>query len=209
MTEKKKKPEATKKASTTQRYSDVAKELGIEVKALLALADQFVEAHPDYKDYVYTDGKKPAASSNFSKLIRDDFLKFAADKLPKKEEPAPAPEPVTLDLRGTFVGPDAAADAATTAALCSELADEVEWDARQPEPLIKSGVAFDELRTRTRLLLVRGESLGEKHPRARAAIEAYLNANAGTSGGPLTPEGKAKWVAAYREVAKAAEAAAR
>lgn len=49
MTEKKKKPE-TKKASTTQRYSDVAKELGLEVKALLALADQFVEAHPDFKE---------------------------------------------------------------------------------------------------------------------------------------------------------------
>jgi len=90
MTEKKKKPE-TKKAAATQRYSDVAKELGIEVKALLALVDQFVEARPDYKDFVYTDGKKPSASSNFSKLLRDDFMKFAADKLPKKEEPAPEP----------------------------------------------------------------------------------------------------------------------
>lgn len=95
MTEKKKKPEA-KKASTTQRYSDVAKELGLEVKALLALADQFVEAHPDFKELVYAEGKKPAASSNFSKFYRDDFMKFAADKLPKKEEaiPAPAPAPV-------------------------------------------------------------------------------------------------------------------
>ena len=73
MTEKKKKPEA-KKASSTQRYSDVAKELGIEVKALLALADQFVEAHPDFKELVYLEGKKPAASSNFSKFFRDDFL---------------------------------------------------------------------------------------------------------------------------------------
>jgi len=97
MTEKKKKKPEAKKAPTTQRYSDVAKELGIEVKALLALADQFVEARPDYKDYVYADGKKPAASSNFSKLLRDDFLKFAADKLPKKEEPAPAPEPVKAE----------------------------------------------------------------------------------------------------------------
>jgi hypothetical protein len=93
MTEKKKKPEA-KKASTTQRYSDVAKELGLEVKALLALADQFVEAHPDFKDLVYAEGKKPAASSNFSKFYRDDFMKFAEDKLPKKEEPAPVPAPV-------------------------------------------------------------------------------------------------------------------
>ena len=96
MTEKKKKPEA-KKASTTQRYSDVAKELGLEVKALLALADQFVEAHPDFKELVYAEGKKPAASSNFSKFYRDDFLKFAADKLPKKEEAAPAPAPAKVE----------------------------------------------------------------------------------------------------------------
>jgi translation initiation factor IF-2 len=96
MTEKKKKPEA-KKVSTTQRYSDVAKELGLEVKALLALADQFVEAHPDFKELVYAEGKKPAASSNFSKFYRDDFLKFAADKLPKKEEAAPAPAPAKVE----------------------------------------------------------------------------------------------------------------
>ena len=93
MTEKKK-PEA-KKSTATQRYSDVAKDLGIEVKLLLALADKFVEASPEYKDYVYPEGKKPAASSNFSKTYRDDFLKFIADKIPKKavEEAPKAPEP--------------------------------------------------------------------------------------------------------------------
>ena len=89
MTEKKK--SEAKKPATTQRFSDVARELGIEVKALLALVDQFVVARPDYKDYVFTDGKKPAASSNFGKIYRDEFLAFAADKLPKKAEPAPEP----------------------------------------------------------------------------------------------------------------------
>jgi len=89
MTEKKK-PEA-KKATTTQRFSDVAKELGLEVKALLALVDQFVEAQPEFRDYVYSAGKKPAASSNFGKTYRDDFMKFAEDKLPKKIEPAVEP----------------------------------------------------------------------------------------------------------------------
>ncbi|MSS99205.1 MAG: translation initiation factor IF-2 [Opitutia bacterium] len=100
MTEKKK-PEA-KKPAVTQRFSDVAKDLGIEVKALIALVDEFVLARPDFKDYVYTEGKKPAASSNFGKTYREEFLAFAADKLPKKPEPAPepvveapkAPEPV-------------------------------------------------------------------------------------------------------------------
>ncbi|MEI6598640.1 MAG: GTP-binding protein, partial [bacterium] len=101
MTEKKK-PEA-KKSTATLRYSDVAKDLGIEVKLLLALHDKFVEASPEYKDYVYPEGKKPAASSNFSKTYRDDFLKFIADKIPKKavEEapkvPEPAPAPVKVE----------------------------------------------------------------------------------------------------------------
>lgn len=92
MTEKKK-PEA-KKAAVTQRFSDVAKELGIEVKALLTLVDEFVVARPDFKDYVFIEGKKPAASSNFSKTYRDEFMAFAVDKLPKKADPVPAPAPV-------------------------------------------------------------------------------------------------------------------
>jgi translation initiation factor IF-2 len=99
MTEKKK-PEA-KKPSASQRFSDVAKEHGIEVKTLLALVDQFVEAHPDFQDIVYVEGKKPAPSSNLGKTYRDEFLKFIEDKVPKKAiaeapkvpEPAPAPEP--------------------------------------------------------------------------------------------------------------------
>ena len=89
MTEKKK--SEAKKPAAAQRFSDVAKELGLEVKALLALVDQFVVARPEYKDYVYTDGKKPAASSNFGKIYRDDFMTFAEDKLPKKAEPIPEP----------------------------------------------------------------------------------------------------------------------
>jgi hypothetical protein len=121
--------------------------------------------------------------------------------------PAPAPDPSAFTLRGKFVGPQAARDAALVAALCSELADEIEWDAQQPEPLIRTGVAFDELRVRSRILLCRGESLGDRHPLARQAIEDYLNTVAGTSGGPLTDEAKAAWVAAYRDVARAAEAA--
>lgn len=124
-----------------------------------------------------------------------------------KPEPAPPAPAGPLDLRGTFVGFDAARDAALVAALCGEIADEVEWDGKQAEPLVKTGVAFDELRVRSRILLCRGESLGAKHPLARDAIEVFLNAAAGTSGGPLTPEQRAAWVTAYREVAAAAEAA--
>ncbi|NBV38237.1 MAG: hypothetical protein EBS00_01505, partial [Verrucomicrobia bacterium] len=82
MTEKKK-PEA-KKPSASQRFSDVAKEHGIEVKTLLALVDQFVTAHPDFQDIVYVEGKKPSPSSNLAKTYRKEFFDFIEDKVPKK-----------------------------------------------------------------------------------------------------------------------------
>lgn len=123
--------------------------------------------------------------------------------------PAPGPAPGALDLRGCFVGPDASQDAAITAAYLEEVASELEWDGMQADPFIKTGIALDELRTRARELRTRGVSLGEKHPRARAAIKDYLDRTAGTSGGPLTPEQRAAWVSAFREVARAAADASR
>ena len=122
--------------------------------------------------------------------------------------PAP-PAPSAFTLSGTFVGPDASTDAAVAAAYFDELAAELEWDSAQNEPLLKTGVAFDELRTRARLILCRGIALGDKHPRAREAIKSVLDRNAGTSGGPLTAEQRAMWVAALREVGRAAADASR
>lgn len=127
-------------------------------------------------------------------------------------EPTPAPDPApdaAIVLRGTFVGPDASTDAATISAMFDELAAEVEWDAMQTEPVIRTGVAFDDLRVRAFDLRLRGESLGERYPRARAAIKDYLDRTAGTSGGPLTTAQRSAWVAAYREIARAAADAAR
>lgn len=124
--------------------------------------------------------------------------------------PTPAPpEPAAFTLRGKFVGPDASADAGTTAALLDELANEIEWDGMQPDPFLKTGVSFDDLRVRARLLLCRGVSLGDKHPRAREAIKDYLDQAAGTSGGPVSPQQRATWIAAYRAVARAAADASR
>jgi hypothetical protein len=124
--------------------------------------------------------------------------------------PTPAPPaPESFSLQGRFVGPDAAADAATTAALCEELASEIEWDGMQAEQLLKTGVSFDELRRRARLLLCRGVSLGEKHPLAREAIKSYLDQHAGTSGGPVSPAQRSAWVAAFRDIARAAADASR
>jgi hypothetical protein len=124
--------------------------------------------------------------------------------------PAPGPAPVVgLDLRGRFVGPDAATDAALTAALLEELAGQIEWDGQQTEPRLKTGAAFDDLRRAARELRCRGVSLGARQPAVRDAIKAFLDAEAGTEGGPVDAAARAKWVRAYRAVAQAAEEASR
>lgn len=128
-----------------------------------------------------------------------------ARSTPTTPTPAPPAPDAAINLRGAFIGPDAAADAAAVSAHFDELADELEHDGQAAEPLIRTGVAWDELRTRAKALRWRGVSLGEKHPRAREAIREYLDRTAGTSGAPLSPAQRSAWVAAYREIARAAD----
>jgi len=124
--------------------------------------------------------------------------------------PAPGPAPVVgLDLRGRFVGVDAAADAATTAALLEELAGQIEWDGLQTEPRLRTGAAFDDLRRSARELRTRGVSLGARQPAVRDEIKRFLDAEAGTEGGPVDAAARAKWVRAYRAVSAAATEATR
>ena len=124
--------------------------------------------------------------------------------------PAPGPAPVVgLDLRGRFVGVDAAADAATTAALLEELASQIEWDGSQTEPRLRTGAAFDDLRRTARELRCRGVSLGARQPAVRDSIKAFLDAQVGTDGGPVDAGKRAGWVAAFRSVAQAAAEASR
>lgn len=121
----------------------------------------------------------------------------------RKPEPTPAPPaPGEFGLRGKFTGPSAASDAAVLSALCDELANIIEWDGMLEEPRLKSGVAFDELRVAAREARCRGESIGQRQPLVRDAIQHYLDAAVGTSGGPITPEGRAKWIAAYRHLGR-------
>jgi hypothetical protein len=120
-----------------------------------------------------------------------------------KPAPAPGPAPVVgLDLRGRFVGPDAATDAALTAALLEELAGQIEWDGQQTEPRMKTGAAFDDLRRAARELRCRGVSLGARQPAVRDEIKRFLDAEAGTEGGPVDAAARARWVRAYRAVSQ-------
>jgi hypothetical protein len=130
--------------------------------------------------------------------------------LEARPAPTPAPSPDGgLSLQGKFVGPTAAADAATLAAFADELASEIEHDAMQAEPFYRSAAQYDDLRTRARILRCRGESIGERQPRVREAIEQYLTEAVGTSGGPVTPAQRTAWAVAYREIGRAAGEATR
>lgn len=120
--------------------------------------------------------------------------------------PAPAPSPAPPDaftLRGKFIGPSAAADAATMSALCGELADCIEYDGSHDQRL-KTGVAFDELRIAAREMRCKGESIGARQPQVRDAVHKFLDDAVGSSGGPVTPESRAAWVSALRDLSRAA-----
>lgn len=122
-----------------------------------------------------------------------------------KTPPAPTPEPAGLSLRGLFVGPTAADDAATLAALCDEIAAVIEWDGEQDRPRLKTGVALDDLRVAAREGRMRGVSIGDRQPHVRKAIHDYLDEKIGVGGGPVDKDQRARWVKAYRDVARACE----
>ena len=133
-------------------------------------------------------------------------IREARPPVPAPAPPSPAPV-VGLDLRGLFRGEEAAADAATTAALTDEMASTIEWDGQQPEPRLKTGASFDDLRRAARELRTRGVSLGARQPAVRDAIKAYLDAQVGTEGGPVDVAGRARWVKGLRDVSAASLAA--
>jgi hypothetical protein len=109
-----------------------------------------------------------------------------------------------------LAGPTASADAAVTAGMFSELADDLDYDSqRAGGPHLTTGVHFDDLRTRAFDMRCRGQKIGDRQPRAREAIKAYLDAKVGVSGGPVSPEQRTAWVAALREIGRAAGDASR
>lgn len=128
------------------------------------------------------------------------------------DDAAPNPGPMPphgLVLRGLFVGQNAASDAQMLSALTSEIGDCIEYDGTLPSPRLKTGVAFDDLRIAAREARLRGESLGSRQPKVRDAIHNYLDETVGTSGGPVTPADRAKWVAAMKDISRACADAAK
>ena len=133
-------------------------------------------------------------------------LVVIALSIPASKDVKPPVPDGPLDLTACFEGADAAQDAAIVAAMSSEIADVVDWDGQQPEPLLLTGWDIDQMRTQTRLWVCDGESLGEKHPRLCEKVCQYLDSKVGNDGGPLSEQQRLAWVNAYREIARAARA---
>lgn len=128
-----------------------------------------------------------------------------------KPAPVPAPKPApasSITLTGKFVGSTAADDACLLAALCDELARNIEFDGTKDQPRLKTGTQMDELRIAAREGRTRGVSIGDRQPKVRAAIEGYLESSLGIGGGPVSAEQRAKWVDAFFEISRAASRAA-
>lgn len=92
-------------------------------------------------------------------------------------------------------------------ALFVALADQLEFDGRAEQPVIKTGAQLQSTRIHARHLFFRGEQLGTRYPQLGPALGKVLDERAGTDGRTLTPEARAKWVAAYRALGDAAKQA--
>ena len=123
--------------------------------------------------------------------------------------PAPTPTPAALDLRGKFVGPEAATDAAAFSGLCHGIAEALAADGGRTAPRITTGVQIEDVRVAAAEGRFLPRSLSREQPHAVAAAGRYLDSVVGTSGGPLDATARQRWVEAFRELARAAEEAVR
>ena len=120
--------------------------------------------------------------------------------------PQPAPDPGgEFSLRGKWIGPQAAEDAAAFAGLCRGLADALEADGSRPQPRITTGVQIEDVKVAAAEGRFLPRRLTQEQPHAVAAAGKYLDEVAGTSGGPLDAAARGRWVEAYRALATAAE----
>lgn len=115
----------------------------------------------------------------------------------------PVGPPSEITLRGKFVGASASDDAAALSGMCAALADALEVDGKAAAPRITTGLQMEDLRVAACEFRFQ-TPLRDRQPHVRAAVGRYMDQFAGTSGGPLTSEGRAKWVTAFREVSAAA-----
>jgi hypothetical protein len=143
-----------------------------------------------------------------SALLAGALLAAYVEYGPRNSTPAPAPDG-GLSLRGKWIGPSAAEDAAAFAGLCHGIADALEVDGGRQQPLITTGVQIEVVKVAAAEGKFLPRRLTRDQPHATAAAGKYLDEVAGTSGGPLDAAARGRWVEAYRALATAAEESVR
>jgi hypothetical protein len=139
-------------------------------------------------------------------LLAGAALAAFAEYGPRNSTPAPSGG---LSLRGKWIGPAAAEDAAAFSGLCRGIADALEADGSRQQPRITTGVQIEDVRVAAAEGRFLPRRLTQEQPHAVAAAGKYLDDVAGMSGGPLDAAARAKWVEAYRALAAAAEESVR
>jgi hypothetical protein len=94
------------------------------------------------------------------------------------------------------------------ATICGKLAECLEYDGSRTDPLIKTGVQIDELRRSFRQVRTGGWSFLHQYPELGTSVDQFLTTEIGTSGGPLTPEQRRKWIDSMRRLEASANYAA-
>jgi hypothetical protein len=120
--------------------------------------------------------------------------------------PQAAPEG-PLVLRGEFVGPTAAEDAAALAGLARGVSEALRHDAERKDPRIATGVHLEDLRVAACEGRLLPRSFSRQQPAVAAECGKFLDNAIGTSGGPLTADRRQAAIEAYAAIAAAAEAA--
>jgi len=135
-------------------------------------------------------------------LLSGAMLAAYVEYGPRNSTPEPSGG---FSLRGKWIGPAAAEDAAAFAGLCRGLADALESDGSRPQPRIITGVQIEDVKVAAAEGRFLPRRLTQEQPHAVAAAGKYLDEVAGTSGGPLDAAARGRWVEAYRALATAAE----
>ena len=124
--------------------------------------------------------------------------------------PTPSPTPAAgLNLRGKFIGPAAADDAAAFAGQCRGVAEALDKDGAAAAPRITTAAQLEDVRISTSEGMFLPNSFTRDQPHVSAAAGRFLDQAVGTSGGPIDAAARGKWSAALRELAQAAEEAVR
>lgn len=124
--------------------------------------------------------------------------------------PTHRPTPAAgLDLRGKFIGPSAPDDAAAFAGLCRGVAEALDKDGAAAAPRITTAAQLEDVRISTSEGMFLPNSFTRDQPHVAAAAGRFLDQAVGTSGGPIDAAARAKWSAALRDLAQAAEEAVR